>query len=165
MLRLAEPGIAEQAAVARVDSVLDSGAALERLVWLIEAQGGDASFIDTPQRLVTAEQTVDVLAAKGGTVVEVAPRVLGEGVIALGGGRTHMDQKPNLGVGFQMHVRPGDEVSVGDRLATVHARDQEGARMGEQLLHRAVSIGDSGQVPELRSLASHRIDEHGVVEF
>jgi pyrimidine-nucleoside phosphorylase len=165
MLRLAEPGIAEQAAVARVDSVLDSGAALERLVWLIEAQGGDASFIDTPQRLVTAEQTVDVLAAKGGTVVEVAPRVLGEGVIALGGGRTHMDQKPDLGVGFQMHVRPGDEVSVGDRLATVHARDQEGARMGEQLLHRAVSIGDSGQVPELRSLASHRIDEHGVVEF
>lgn len=95
----------------------------------------------------------------------MATRVLRERIIALGGGRTHMDQKPNLGVGFQMHVRPGDEVSVGDRLATLHAKDQEGAHMDEQLLHSAVSIGNSGQVPELRSLVSHRIDEHGVVEF
>ncbi len=86
-------------------------------------------------------------------------------MIALGDGRTHMDQKPDLGVGFQVHVRPGDGVSVGDWLATVHAKDQEGAHLGEQLLHRAVSIGDSGQVPEFRSLVSHRIDEHGVVEF
>jgi pyrimidine-nucleoside phosphorylase len=165
MLRLAEPRIAEQVAVSRVDSALDSGAALERLVRLIEAQGGDASFIDAPERLATAGQTVDVLAAKEGTVVEVAPRLLGEGVIALGGGRTHMDQKPDLSVGFQMHVRPGDEVSVGDRLATVHARDQEGSRLGESLVHRAVVIGDSGQVPELRPLVSHRVDEHGVVKF
>ena len=135
------------------------------MVRLIEAQGGDASFIDAPERLATAGQTVDVLAVKEGTVVEVAPRLLGEGVIALGGGRTHMAQKPDLSVGFQMHVRPGDDVSVGDRLATVHARDQEGSRLGESLVHRAVVIGDSGQVPELRPLVSHRVDEHGVVKF
>ena len=163
MLRLAEPELAEQAAVSRVDSALDSGAALERLVRLIEAQGGDASVIDAPARLATARHTVDVLAASGGIVVEVAPRTLGEGVIALGGGRTHMDQKPDLSVGFEMHVRPGDEVSVGERLATVHAQDEEGARTGERIVQRAVVIGDGREVPELRQLVSHRVDENGVV--
>jgi thymidine phosphorylase len=122
-----------------------------------------SGIIDAPERLATAAHTVDVLAAKGGTVVEVAPRLLGEGVIALGGGRTHMDQKLDLSVGFQMHVRPGDDVSVGDRLSTVHARDQEGSRMGEQLVHRAVVIGDIGEAPKLRPLVSHRVDERGVV--
>jgi pyrimidine-nucleoside phosphorylase len=163
MLRLAEPGIAEQAAVSRVDSALDSGAALERLVRMIEAQGGDASIIDAPERLGTAAHTVDVLAARGGGIARVAPRILGEGVVALGGGRTHMDHESDLSVGFQMHVRPGDEVSVGDRLATVHAQDEDGSRTGERLVHRAVVIGDSGEVPELRPLVSHRVDENGVI--
>ena len=34
-------------------------------------------------------------------------------VVALGGGRTHMDHEPDLSVGFQMHVRPGDAAPPG----------------------------------------------------
>ena len=163
MLRLAEPAISEPAALSRVDAALDSGAALERLVRLVEAQSGDASVVDSPARLMTSEHTLDVVAERVGTVVQVLPRVLGEGVIVLGGGRTHMDQKPDLSVGFQMHVRPGDDVSVGDRLATVHARDTEGSRAGEGIVRRAVVVGDSGEAAELRPLISHRVDEHGTV--
>ena len=74
-----------------------------------------------------------------------------------------MDQKPDLSVGFQMHVQPGDEVSAGDLLATVHARDAEGANMGEHVVRRAVTVGDVEQAPELRQLVSHRVDERGVV--
>lgn len=165
MLRLAEPALAERAALSRVESALDSGAALERLVRLVEAQGGDARVIDSPQRLVTAPERVDVVTASGGTVLEVAPKMLGEGVVALGGGRMRMDQKPDLSVGFQMHVQPGDEVRPGDRLATVHARDPEGARTGEQLVRRAVTVGEVGQAPELRQLVSHRVDGDGVVSL
>ncbi len=165
MLRLAEPTVAEQAALSRVESALDSGAALERLIRLVEAQGGDARVIDAPARLETASERTDVVAASGGTVLQVAPRMLGQGVVALGGGRTHMDQKPDLSVGFQIHVQPGDEVSTGDRLATVHATDAEGARTGQELVRRAVTVGEVGGGPELRQLVSHRVDLHGVVSL
>ncbi len=163
MLRLAEPGLAEQAAVSRVEAALDSGAALARLARLVEAQGGDTGVIDSPERLVTAPERLDVVAAGAGTVLAVAPKMLGQGVVALGGGRRNMDQKPDLSVGFQMHVQPGDEVSVGDLLATVHARDAEGANTGEHVVRRAVTVGDVEQAPELRQLVSHRVDERGVV--
>ncbi|WP_300540395.1 thymidine phosphorylase, partial [uncultured Nocardioides sp.] len=63
MLRLAEPGLAEQAAVSRVEAALDSGAALARLARLVEAQGGDTGVIDSPERLVTAPERLDVVAA------------------------------------------------------------------------------------------------------
>ena len=165
MLRLAEPTLAEQAALSRVESALDSGAALERLVRLVEAQGGDTRVIDAPERLETASERIDVVAATGGTVLQVAPRMLGDGVVALGGGRTHMDRKPDLSVGFHMRVQPGDEVSTGDLLATVHARDAEGARTGEEVVRRAVTVGEVGEGPELRRLVSHRVDEHGVVSL
>jgi thymidine phosphorylase len=163
MLRLAEPGLAEQAAVSRVEAALDSGAALARLARLVEAQGGDTGVIDSPERLVTAPERLDVVAAGAGTVLAVAPKMLGQGVVALGGGRRNMDQKPDLSVGFQMHVQPGDEVSAGDLLATVHARDAEGANTGEHVVRRAVTVGDVEQAPELRQLVSHRVDERGVV--
>ena len=165
MLRLAEPTLAEQAALSRVESALDSGAALERLVRLVEAQGGDTRVIDAPERLETASERIDVVAATGGTVLQVAPRMLGDGVVALGGGRTHMDRKPDLSVGFHMRVQPGDEVSTGDLLATVHARDAEGARTGEEGVRRAVTVGEVGEGPELRRLVSHRVDENGVVSL
>jgi pyrimidine-nucleoside phosphorylase len=165
MLRLAEPNLTEHAALSRAEAALDSGAALERFVRLVEAQGGDARVIDSPQQLARAPERVDVVAARAGTVLEVAPKMLGQGVVTLGGGRSQLDQKPDLSVGFQMHVQPGDEVSAGDRLATVHARDAEGASTGEHLVLRAVKLGDVGQAPELRRLVSHRVDEHGVVSL
>ena len=165
MLRLADPTVTEQAALARVESALDSGAALERLIRLVEAQGGDARVIDAPARLETASERTDVVAVSGGTILQVAPMMLGQGVVALGGGRTHMDQKPDLSVGFQLHVQPGDEVSTGDRLATVHATDAEGARTGQELVRRAVTVGEAGRGPELRQLVSHRVDRHGVVSL
>jgi len=162
MLRLAEPRLAEADALGRAESALASGAALERFVRLVEAQGGDTATIDDPDRLSTAPERKHVLADTSGVVLGVAPKVLGQGVVALGGGRVHMDQQPDLGVGFQMHVQPGDHVSPGDRLGTVHARDAGGALIAADMLRSAVTVGNAVEAAELRPLVSHRVDEDGV---
>jgi thymidine phosphorylase len=47
----------------------------------------------------------------------------------------------------QFSCRPGYEVSIGDRLATVHATDAEGARTGQELVRRAVTVGESRRRP------------------
>jgi thymidine phosphorylase len=158
MVRLGEVGISAEQARERAEAALSSGAGLERLVRLIEAQGGDASVLDEPGRLATAQEKTVVKAPEDGIVVEVSPRPLGEGVIALGGGRVLMHQPIDPGVGFEMRVLPGDLVSRGDAIGVVHARDPEGARLGTDVLLQAVHLGQPGDPVARRALVSGRVD-------
>jgi pyrimidine-nucleoside phosphorylase len=162
MLRLGYPDVAEAEARRRAESVLDSGAALERFVMLVQAQGGDPRVAEDPDLLKTAPVRRDVPADQDGVVLEVAPRTLGEGVIALGGGRTMMHQPIDPGVGFEVRVKPGDEVSRGELLGVVHARDESGLVLGTELLSAAVRLGAQGErAVELAPLVSDRIGTHG----
>jgi pyrimidine-nucleoside phosphorylase len=156
MLRLGDPGIDAAEARARAGTALDSGRPLERFIRLLEAQGGDASVAERPARLRTAPAQVDVCARTSGTAIEVAPRPLGEALIALGGGRKMMHQPVDPGVGFEVRVRPGDTVSRGDVLGTVHARDEAAARLGAAALLSAVRIGGAGDPIVARPLVAER---------
>ena len=157
MLRIGIDEISREEALARATRALDSGEALERLVRLVEAQGGDASVVDAPDRLRTAAERVPVRADRSGVVRRVRPRLLGEGVIALGGGRTMMHQPIDPGVGFEILVAPGVEVASGDVLGHVHARDTAGLRVGERVVREAVEIARLGERVHTRPLVAARI--------
>ena len=144
---------------ARAEEALASGAALERLVRLVEAQGGDPSVIDDPGRFASAPLQRVVRSTGSGTVLAVEPRPLGQAVLALGGGRRTMDDKIHLGVGFVLNVAPGDEVSAGEALGAVHALDQAGLDLGEVVLRESVRLGEG--VPMTRPLVSHRVTPDG----
>jgi len=158
MVRLGALAATVDEARRRAESALFSGAALERFARLIVAQGGDARVVDEPERLLTASERVEVVAPEGGVVLEVLPRPLGEGVIALGGGRLVMHQPIDPGVGFELRVTPGDVVGRGESLGVVHARDPEGARLGAAVLTRAVRLGRVGDRVARRELVGRRID-------
>jgi len=157
MLRLARPEVIEAEALQRAEGALDSGAALERFTRMVEAQGGDPRVVEAPGKLHTATERREVRAEAGGVVLEVAPRPLGEGVIALGGGRTMMHQPVDGGVGFVLAVAPGDPVLPGEPLGVVHARSATDAELGARVLAGSVRIGDAGDTPVRRPLVSARI--------
>ncbi len=113
----------------KLEDTLRSGRALEKFREIIEAQGGDARVLDDPGLLPSAPEHETVKAGRAGTVSAVEPRALGKGIVALGGGRTSVDDVIDPGVGFTVHVRPGDQVAAGDPLATVHARDRAGIEL------------------------------------
>ncbi len=156
MIRLGYPNVAEGEARGRAERALDSGAALERFVRLVEAQGGDTGVVDEPDRLVSAAERAEVTAGESGVVLEIAPRPLGEGIVSLGGGRTMMHQPIHPGVGFEMHVGLGDVVSAGDPIAVVHAKDGAGLGVGEGVVRRAVRIGEAGESVSHRPLVGAR---------
>ncbi len=158
MVRLGDRGVTVEQARERAEAALASGGALDRLRKLVEAQGGDAGVVDAPDRLRSAAEQRAVRAPRAGLVVEVEPRVLGEGVIALGGGRLIMHQPVDPGVGFELDVTPGDTVEAGQQMGTVHARDTAGADLGTEVLLRAVRLGDEGDPVVCRSLVSDRVE-------
>jgi pyrimidine-nucleoside phosphorylase len=161
MLVLAHVASDTGAARSMLEDAVSSGRALETLRQIVEAQGGDPRVVDDPQGVLprAPEQSL-VVAPQAGIVQRVEPRVLGRGIIALGGGRTTMEDPVDPAVGFRVLVRPGMHVSRGTPLASVLARDTTGLAVGEACVREAVVIGD-GEVT-VPALISHRVTAGGV---
>ncbi len=146
----------------KVEAVVASGAALERLARLIEAQGGDPRVIDDPARLPQAPVVADLLADRPGVVATADPRSIGHAIVALGGGRSRTEDAVDPAVGFRIYVKPGDPVEPGTRLATVLARREDQMPASLAALRAALPIGDSAApLP----LISHRVSRDGVTRL
>jgi pyrimidine-nucleoside phosphorylase len=163
MAALVTRGLHRGEATERATRALDSGAALERFGRLIEAQGGDPIVLENPDLLRTAPETLSVKAEAPGTVVSVLPRPLGEGLMALGGARLHLNQDVDLGVGFEVLVNVGQQVTTGEVLGVVHAREASQLPLGSEIVRSAVVLGEVGGDVVTRKLVSHRIDASGTV--
>ncbi len=150
------------AARARLARSITSGAALDRLRLLVEAQGGNPAIVDDPGALPQAPTTEVWHAPSAGFVAEVTPRIIGRAIIALGGGRHRVMDAVDHAVGFHITAKPGQEVHRGQPLATIHARDAHGAAAGRAALDKAVRIGE--HVAPL-PLVSHRVTAAGVEEL
>ena len=142
---------------------ISSGHALEKFAQIVEAQGGNARIVEDEELLPSAPQRSEFTAARDGVILEVAPRTVGHGVIALRGGRSTMEERIDPSVGFVITAKPGDKVKRGDTLAIIHALDDAGMREGMNALSDAIRIGD--QASEPLPLVSHRITGDGVEKW
>ena len=147
----------------RMEVAISSGAAAECFRNIVAAQGGNPAVVDDPGLLPQAPECELFAAPLDGVVSRVLPRAVGHGIIALGGGRTKVDDLVDPAVGFVITARPGDIVRAGEPLATIFARDAEGVRAGQRALAEAIVIGDEADLP--LPLVSHRVTEAGVEQY
>lgn len=106
----------------RIDSAIQSGAALEAFRELVVAQGGDAGVVDDYSCLPTAEQTFDLCyeGTKSTYVAGIDALLVGEAARLLGAGRAHADSVIDLAVGVVFRKKAGDSVEPGDVLCRVY---------------------------------------------
>jgi pyrimidine-nucleoside phosphorylase len=156
-------GVVPDPAEARgvLDAAISSGRALKKLRDIVAAQGGDVAVIDDPDRLPRAPVVEPYEATGDGYVETVEPRTIGQAVVAMGGGRSRMEDAVDPAVGFVIHVKPGDRVRDGEPLATIHARDDSGAAIGRAALDHAIAVGPE-HVGVGLPLISHRVTVEGV---
>ena len=155
-------GVATSADDARrqMEKAIGTGKAAERFEQIIEAQGGNPGVVEDPAVLPQAAECELFSAPRRGFVARVEPRPIGRGIIALGGGRTKMDDVVDPSVGFVITARPGDWVEQGEPLATVFARDRAGVETGKHALRQSIIIADEADPP--LPLVSHRVTTQGV---
>jgi pyrimidine-nucleoside phosphorylase len=145
----------------KLENTLASGLAAEKFERIIEAQGGNPRVVDDPAVMPQA-QCVEVYAAsRTGIVAQVEPRPIGRAIVAMGGGRSRVDDAVDPSVGFVISVKPGSRVLAGEPIASVYARDAAGVALGCEALARAVVIEDRVPEPPL-PLVSHRVTRAGV---
>jgi pyrimidine-nucleoside phosphorylase len=101
------------------------GSAFEKLRVLIQAQGGDVSFVDHPDKFPQAKFVDVVRAPRSGFISQVHARIVGEASVALGAGRAKKGDPIDHAVGFVIHHKVGDRIEEGQPLFTIHANDAE----------------------------------------
>jgi pyrimidine-nucleoside phosphorylase len=133
---LVQAGMAPDTAAGRerLAEAISSGAALEKFVEVIEAQGGDPRVIDDPSLLPRARGEHVITATRPGFVTRCDALDLGVAALRLGAGRETKEDSVDPRVGITVEAKMGDEVSVGDALARIH-------------------LDDPGRLPEVVNLA------------
>jgi pyrimidine-nucleoside phosphorylase len=104
------------------------GSAFEKLRVLVEAQGGDVSYVDDTSKFPRAEFVDVVEAPQNGYLSEIQARSVGEAAVVLGAGRARKGDPIDHAVGFLIHRKVGDQVQKGEQLFTIHANDGEKLR-------------------------------------
>ena len=160
MLVLAATATTREAAHVMMRDAISSGRALLKFEEIVSAQGGDKSVVRDPSRLPQAAHTSSFIAKRDGVIQTVDPRAIGYGIIAIGGGRQNMEDEVDPSVGFVISAKPGEHVTKGQVMATIHARSREDLDVGRATLERAIAIGDSATPP--LPLVSHRVTARGV---
>jgi pyrimidine-nucleoside phosphorylase len=108
-----------------VEEKIGNGQALERLRELVQAQGGDVSFIDEPDRLPKAAIIRVVPSPRSGFLEKIHARRVGETVMLLGAGRAKKGDPIDYAVGVVIHHKVGDWVDKGEPLFTIHVNQEE----------------------------------------
>jgi thymidine phosphorylase len=101
-------------------AVLASGAAMDSWRAMIAAQGGDP---DAP--LPTAREQHVVTAPSSGVLTRLDAMAVGMAAWRLGAGRAKLGDAVQAGAGVEWHARPGDEVTEGQPLLTLHTDEPE----------------------------------------
>lgn len=100
--------------------LLASGKAMDAWRAMIAAQGGDPSA-----PLPVASETQVVTAPSSGVLTRLDAMAVGLAAWRLGAGRARKEDQVQAGAGVTWHARPGDEVTAGAPLFTLHTDTPE----------------------------------------
>lgn len=134
-------------ATARVVSVIESGAAFERMLELTERQGGDPATLENTDLLPHAAHEHVVTASRPGIVSRCDALEIGMASVRLGAGRATKKEKIDPAVGFLVEAKMGDEVAIGDPLVRIAYDDETRLQAALDVLDNAWEIGDEPVAP------------------
>ncbi len=133
---------------AQAEQCLDSGQPRRKWDEMLAAQGADLEAFRRKLSKDTTAPAVAVLKAQSdGYVSRCNPRILGEVIRDLGGGRLTKDAAINYDVGIDQIAKPGDQVHSGSTLLRLHLADLSQAELALAQLDRAFEISPAPPPP------------------
>lgn len=154
MLFLAGKGTAVECRKMAAGTIAD-GSALNKLIRMVEAQGGDASVIRNPEGFKKAKIIREIYAQTGGYVSGIHTEACGTASVVLGAGRETKESPIDYSAGIMLKVKLGDLIKAGDLLAVLHTSTEELYQKGKTILQKAIEI--SSEKPVIAPLIHMRI--------
>ncbi len=120
---------------------LDSGAAWEKFVAMVEAQSGESAALERLGEVHSAPVVREFAARADGVVTRMDAGEIGRASVQLGAGRRVASDAVDFAVGFSEIKKIGESVERGESLLKIHARTEEAAGVAARTLSRAVEVG------------------------
>lgn len=159
MLCLAGKG-SEQECLGMAREALASRAALGKLADMVEAQGGDPSFILTPGKLSRAALSRTVMAPQSGYLSHMDAEACGRACCLLGAGRAAKEDAIDHGAGMILHKKTGEYVNQGEPLCTLYTSSQDAFGQAQEAFLGALCF--SPEKPTNRKLIYAAVRPDGV---
>ena len=159
MLWLAEKGeLAQCRSLARHQ--IANGEAFAKLKEMVQAQGGDTSVLDDPEKFAPPNVCYEVLAQREGFLYAMDTEKCGIASVELGAGREKKEDPIDYSAGIVLRKKVGDFVRKGEVLASFYSSEESKCRTAEQTFTQALRIQDAR--PEQTALIHTRVTAQGV---
>lgn len=142
------------------EKTIADGSALERLVAMVEAQGGDSSVIKNTSLFEKAPFKREVIAPKSGYITHMDTEWCGIASSMLGAGRVTKESEIDYTAGIALLKKVGQSVAEGEVMAVLYTSKEELFTASLEEFLSAVTIGDDK--PEAEPLIYARITKSGV---
>ena len=162
MMVLAGLGSADECMDKAKNAIAD-GSALQKLIDMVEAQGGNGDVIRDTTLFEEAKCSYEVLAMEDGVIAAMDTEKCGIASVMLGAGRETKDSPVDLSAGILLHKKTGDAVKKGDVLATMYAAKEELFASAENKYRSAITIGV--EPVERASLIFAKVSKDGVERY
>lgn len=146
-----------EGARAKAVEAVCSGGALEKLRRMVEAQGGDPSYITNPEKFTISPACVEIAAPQGGYITRLDAEGCGLAAVELGAGRETKESSIDFGAGIILLKNKGDRVEQGQPIARLYAQSEALCRRGEERFFQALEVGP--QAPQTGPMIVDRVAE------
>ena len=119
---------------------LKNGVAMDVWRQMISAQGGDPDA-----KLPVAREQYVVTAESSGEIIEMNAMSVGISAWRLGAGRSRQGETVQAGAGIEIHAKPGESITAGAPLFTLHTDDSPRFERALEALQGAVRISSTGE--------------------
>ena len=147
MLHLAGHASTPEAGREQAAGLLDSGAAYQSWLQIVDAQGGNISVFNNPAAHHVAAYTRTIHAECAGYLSNMDCRQVGLAVQRLGAGRTRPGDPVSPSAGIEMHAKLGDRISPGQPLITLFADTEAQLDEPEHMLRETLQITPAPPTP------------------
>ncbi len=138
---------------------MESGAAFEKFLTLVEAQGGDISIIEHPERYPKSQCYRIVGSDNEGYIHSVDALKIGLLAMEIGAGRKKISDQIDYSAGIILHKKIGDPVFKGDLIVEIFSENEFSSNYLEEKIHDAIDITD--EIQQKPSLILKYINNEG----
>ncbi len=145
------------------EEAITSGAAFQKLIEMVEAQGGDSSVLKDTNNFAKAPYERKVIASMEGYITHMNTEQCGISSLVLGAGREKKEDSIDYSAGIILNKKVGDYVKKGEVLATLYTSKQESLEESEKILLNAIKVEE--KPIKLEPLIFARIEKDKVEKF